>query len=237
VLVARDGRSLAQLPPGSRIGTGSPRRAAQLRALGLGLEVVDIRGNVDTRVRMVSDGVVDGVLLARAGLLRLGRGAEVTQVLDTSLMLPAPGQGALAAEARADDLAVLAALACVDDLVTRACVTAERALLARLEAGCAAPVGALAAVRDGDRLVLEAAVGAVDGSIMLRRSAAIPFASRSAPGASAGTASAEAPSTEAVALGEALAGDLLAGGAASLIPDGLASGRADPSAPAREGEP
>ena len=233
VLVARDGLTLAELPRGARIGTGSPRRAAQLRALGLGLEVVDIRGNVDTRLRLVADGVVDGVVLAHAGLLRLGRETEVTQVLDADLMLPAPGQGALAAEARADDAGVLAALATVDDPLTRACVVAERALLARLEAGCAAPVGAWASAgpntnsntnkEAGDesphRIRLQAAVGAVDGSVMLRADAELACPADAAPALA-----------DAVALGESLAGDLLIGGAASLIPT-------DPPAPAREGEP
>jgi hydroxymethylbilane synthase len=246
VLVARGGVTLAQLPAGARIGTGSPRRAAQLRALGAGLHIVDIRGNVDTRVRMVTDGTVDGVILAHAGLLRLGRAADVSDVLSTDVMLPAPGQGALAAEVRAGDMAARAALASVDDLIARSCVTAERALLARLEAGCAAPVGALATADQGHdggyRLSLSAAVGALDGSVMLRRCAS----------ASVQAAIAEAFSTEAHALGLALAGELLAGGAAELIPGGSvhsrtdsatdslpasSTRRAESSAPAREGEP
>ncbi len=101
VVVARDGLTLGELPAGSRIGTGSPRRAAQLHALGLGLEVVDIRGNVDTRLGKVASGEYDAVVLARAGLARLGRLDEVTEVLDPLQMLPAPGQGALAVECRA----------------------------------------------------------------------------------------------------------------------------------------
>src|SRR3954466_1284526 len=100
VLVARDGLTLGELPAGARIGTGSPRRAAQLRALGLGLDVVAVRGNVDTRLRDVAEGKLDGVLLARPGLPRLGRLDEATEVLDPLLMLPAPGQGALAVECR-----------------------------------------------------------------------------------------------------------------------------------------
>ena len=106
VVVARDGLTLGELPAGSRIGTGSPRRAAQLHALGLGLEVVDIRGNVDTRLGKVASGEYDAVVLARAGLARLGRLDEVTEVLDPLQMLPAPGQGALAVEGRADDAIV-----------------------------------------------------------------------------------------------------------------------------------
>lgn len=146
-LIARDGLALGELPPGSVIGTGSPRRAAQLRALGLGLEVVGIRGNIDTRMRKVFDGELDGVVLARAGLARVGRLDEITETIDPIQMLPAPAQGALAVECRADDVDVEHLLAStVDDKATRAAVTAERAVLARLEAGCSAPVGALADV-------------------------------------------------------------------------------------------
>ncbi|ETA66516.1 hydroxymethylbilane synthase [Haloechinothrix halophila] len=146
-LIARDGLALGELPPGSVIGTGSPRRAAQLRALGLGLEVVGIRGNIDTRMRKVFDGELDGVVLARAGLARVGRLDEITETIDPIQMLPAPAQGALAVECRADDVDIEHLLAStVDDKATRAAVTAERAVLARLEAGCSAPVGALADV-------------------------------------------------------------------------------------------
>ncbi len=150
VLVARGGATLAELPSGARVGTGSPRRAAQLEALGLGLAVVGVRGNVDTRLRKVGDGELDAVVLARAGLLRLGRADEATEVLDPLQMLPAPGQGALALECRSDDEELLAALGRLDDEDTRAAVTAERALLAVLEAGCSAPVGALAEVAEGE---------------------------------------------------------------------------------------
>ncbi len=146
-LIARNGLALGELPPGSVIGTGSPRRAAQLKALGLGLEVVGIRGNIDTRMRKVFDGELDGVVLARAGLARVGRLDEITETLDPIQMLPAPAQGALAVECRADDVDIEHLLAStVDDKATRAAVTAERAVLARLEAGCSAPVGALAEV-------------------------------------------------------------------------------------------
>ena len=131
VVVARDGLTLGELPAGSRIGTGSPRRAAQLHALGMGLEVADIRGNVDTRVGKVRSGEYDAVVLARAGLARIGRLDDVTEVLDPLQMLPAPGQGALAVEARADDPLALE-LAVLDDAPTRAAVTAERTVLATL---------------------------------------------------------------------------------------------------------
>ena len=154
VLVARDGLTLGELPQGARIGTGSPRRESQLNALGLGVEVVPIRGNVDTRIGKIVSGDYDGVLLARAGLLRLGRADEATEVIDPLQMLPAPGQGALACECRVDDDATTRLLHQLDDSDTRAAVTAERSLLATLEAGCSAPVGALAEIAEGaDALV------------------------------------------------------------------------------------
>jgi hydroxymethylbilane synthase len=146
-LVARDGLTLGELPPGSVVGTGSPRRASQLRALGLGLVVRGIRGNVDTRVRKVTDGELDAVVLARAGLARVGRLEVVTESLDPLQMLPAPAQGALAVECRVDDVDTEHLLQSVlDDQASRAAVAAERAMLAALEAGCSAPVGALAEV-------------------------------------------------------------------------------------------
>jgi hydroxymethylbilane synthase len=158
-LVARNGLTLGELPPGSRVGTGSPRRAAQLQALGLGLRIVPIRGNVDTRIRKVADGELDAVVLARAGLARLGRLGEITEVLDPIQVLPAPAQGALAVECRVDDMDTEHLLqSIVDDEATRFAVAAERAMLAALEAGCNAPVGALADVVEDldsdDRVVL-----------------------------------------------------------------------------------
>lgn len=178
-LVARDGLTLGGLPAGSTVGTGSPRRAAQLEALGLGLVVQPIRGNVDTRIGKVSSGELDAVVLARAGLLRLGRADEITETLEPLLMLPAPGQGALAVEVRSADADVVAAVAPLDDADTRAAVTAERALLAALEAGCSAPVGALAeVVEDSDgslTLSLRGFVGTTDGSFELRRSLVGPI--------------------------------------------------------------
>jgi hydroxymethylbilane synthase len=170
VLVARDGLTLTELPPRSVVGTGSPRRAAQLRALGRELVVVPIRGNIDTRLEIVRSGAVDAVVLARAGLARIDRLSEATETLDPARMLPAPGQGALAVECREDRTDVREAVVSLDDEDTRVCVTAERALLAALEAGCTAPVGALAEVRETPALVLHAFVGAVDGSAELRRS-------------------------------------------------------------------
>jgi hydroxymethylbilane synthase len=146
-LCARDGLTLGELPTGATVGTGSLRRAAQLAALGLGLTIVPIRGNVDTRLRKVADGELDSVVVARAGLARLGRLAEITEVLDPIQMLPAPAQGALAIECRVNDMDTEHLLgSTIDDELTRLAVTAERSMLAALEAGCSAPVGALAEV-------------------------------------------------------------------------------------------
>jgi hydroxymethylbilane synthase len=165
-LVARDGLTLGELPPGSTVGTGSPRRAAQLEALGLGLQIVGLRGNVDTRIRKVRDGELDAVVLAKAGLSRLGRLDVITEVLEPIQMLPAPAQGALAVECRVDDFDTEHLLrSIVDDQATRAAVAAERAVLATLEAGCNAPVGALADVvedlDDDGRVVLRLSLRAV----------------------------------------------------------------------------
>ena len=175
VVIARDGLTLGELPAGARIGTGSPRRAAQLHALGLGFDVVAIRGNVDTRIAKVASGEVDAVVLARAGIARLGRLDEVTEVLDPLQMLPAPGQGALAVECRREDLDLAAAVRdAIDDPSTRAAVGAERAVLATLEAGCTAPVGAMGEVaegEDGDELWLRAVALSHDGAVAVRRSA------------------------------------------------------------------
>lgn len=146
VLVARDGRKLADLPAGARIGTGSPRRAAQLRLLRPDIEMVAIRGNVDTRVGYVTSGRLDGVLLASAGLSRLGRIGEATELFDPADFLPAPGQGALAVECREQDTELCALLGRLEHTPTRNAVLAERALLAALEAGCSAPVGGYAHV-------------------------------------------------------------------------------------------
>ncbi len=175
-LVARDGLVLGELPPGSVVGTSSIRRAAQLRALGLGLEIRPLRGNLDTRLNRVSSGDLDAIVVARAGLARLGRLSDVTETLEPVQMLPAPAQGALAVECRSGDTALAALLGELDDPDSRAAVTAERVLLADLEAGCSAPVGAIAEVvesidDDGrvfEELSLRACVAAVDGSDVIR---------------------------------------------------------------------
>jgi hydroxymethylbilane synthase len=204
VLVARDGLTLGELPPGARVGTGAPRRMAQLRALGLGLEVVPIRGNVDTRMGRVASGELDAVVLARAGLARLGRLAAVTEVLDPIQLLPAPAQGALAVECRSDDIRVRELVAALDDRAARACVAAERSVLQALEAGCSAPVAAsaeLVEAEDGSAEVwLRASVTAIDGSDSVRDSISGPAAA-------------------AESLGRQLAAELLDRGAAVLMAD------------------
>ena len=199
-VVARDGLTLGELPAGSRVGTGSPRRAAQLHALGLGLEISSLRGNVDTRIGKVTSGEYDAVVLARAGLVRIGRLDEATEVLDPLQMLPAPGQGALAIECRATDAQLVAELATLDDDHARAAVTAERAVLATLEGGCSAPIGALAEVAEGE-----------DGNEIWVRAVAL-----SPDGALAVRMSASGSPADAEGVGSRLASEMLADGAARL---------------------
>ncbi|MFG2728951.1 hydroxymethylbilane synthase [Streptomyces canus] len=210
VIVARDALKFTDLPRGARIGTGSPRRMAQLnayaRAHGLDIETVAIRGNIDTRVRFVRDGELDAVVLAAAGLSRIGRIDEVTDFLSVDTVLPAPGQGALAIECTADNADLIAALGELDDPFTRVAVTAERSLLAALEAGCSAPVGALADLLADGQIVkemrLRAVVGTTDGSRTVQLSTTGPV-----------------PETydQAMALGRELAAEMLAQGAAGLM--------------------
>ncbi|WP_030687533.1 hydroxymethylbilane synthase [Streptomyces sp. NRRL B-1347] len=210
VLVARDGLAFAGLPDGARVGTGSPRRMAQLnayaRAHGLTIETVPIRGNIDSRIGYVRDGRLDAVVLAAAGLSRVGRLDEVTDFLSVDMVLPAPGQGALAIECAASNADLIAALAELDDPYTRVAVTAERSLLAALEAGCSAPVGALADLLADGQVVkemrLRGVVGATDGSSLVQLSTTGPV-----------------PGTEdqAMALGRELAAEMLAKGAAGLM--------------------
>ncbi|MGR6971959.1 hydroxymethylbilane synthase [Streptomyces cynarae] len=226
VIVARDALKFTDLPRGARVGTGSPRRMAQLNAYarghGLDIETVPIRGNIDTRVGYVRSGELDAVVLAAAGLNRIGRIDEVTDFLSVDTVLPAPGQGALAIECRAgntaQDAALIAALAELDDPFTRAAVTAERSLLAALEAGCSAPVGALADLpplsaplergdphADGQvvkEMRLRGVVGTPDGHTLVQLSTTGPV-----------------PEThdQAMALGRELAAEMLTKGAAGLM--------------------
>ena len=212
-LIGRDGGKLADLAPGARIGTGSPRRAAQLSVLRSDITCVPIRGNANTRLAKVRDGELDAVVLAYAGLARIGHTDLVSEIFEPDNMVPAPGQGALAVECRADATELAALLATIDHPATRAAVTAERSLLAALEAGCSAPVGGYAVGLAGtDRLHLDGVVlgvrsagqpGGLDGS-----AASVTMVIRER---------AEASATDAAWLGRELAARMLALGAADLM--------------------
>jgi hydroxymethylbilane synthase len=197
VLIARTAESLEALPDSARIGTGSLRRQAQLRHVRPDLRVESVRGNVDTRLRKLDAGQFDAIVLAEAGLKRLGLSDRISQVLPLDLMLPAVGQGALGIECRDDDASTLAALRSLDDSDSHAAVLAERALLAHLCGGCLAPIGALAQVKKG-QIQLSAVVLNSEGSRRI-------------------TASGDALPADAVSLGRRVADDLLAQGAAGLI--------------------
>lgn len=191
-LAARGGAKLADLPAGATIGTGSPRRAAQLLLLRPDLRPVPIRGNAGTRLGRIESGDVDAVVLAYAGLARLARLDAISQVFEPDEMMPAPGQGALAVECLASRPDLAAVLGVVDDPVSRTATEAERSLLAALQAGCSAPIGAYATGTDEIRL--DAIVVAADGGEALR-------------------ASAEGPAGQASRLGREVAADLLSRGA------------------------
>ncbi|MCE9548051.1 MAG: hydroxymethylbilane synthase [Planctomycetia bacterium] len=198
VLLSRDGQILDMLPAGARVGTGSLRRRTQLLHLRPDLSMHDIRGNVDTRLRKLDEGEFDAIILAEAGLKRLGLANRITQVLAQSKMLPAVGQGALAIETRADDVAAQAAVAPLEHPACRAAVVAERSLLAALDGGCLAPVGAWGRLNNAGQLLLDAVVLSADGTRRL-------FA--------AGQDNASA----AFQLGQRVADDLLRQGAGELI--------------------
>ncbi|MGO2110753.1 MAG: hydroxymethylbilane synthase [Pseudoclavibacter sp.] len=197
-----DGLHLADLPEGAKVGTGSPRRVAQLLASRPDLEVRDIRGNIETRLGFVTSGELDAVVLACAGLDRLGRSEAVTERFDLDAWPTAPGQGCLAVEVRAGER--IAGVAELDDPVSRAAVTAERLVLAALEAGCAAPVGAHATLSDG-ALRLWASVYATNGSAVLMASSSRPVEDEDGAPAVAADIAAE------------VSGSLLAQGAADLV--------------------
>ncbi|PUB29052.1 hydroxymethylbilane synthase [Promicromonospora sp. AC04] len=227
-LCARDGLTLATLGHNARVGTGSPRRAAQIRAARPDLDVVDIRGNVGTRLdrALGPDADLDAVVLAYAGLARLGRTEVISEVLDVDVVAPAPGQGALAVEVRTADIVsdagaapqvpdLAEAIHLLDHRPTRLAVLAERAVLARLEAGCAAPVGAHATLRPGavkgvgTVLELRSVVAAVDGSEEMSRRGETLLSQDVAP---------EVLDDAARALGISVAEHLLADGAERLAP-------------------
>jgi hydroxymethylbilane synthase len=197
-LIARDHMRLADLPRGAHVGTSSLRRACQLRSLRPDLRISDLRGNVDTRLRKLREGQCDAIVLAAAGLERLGWASEISEYLDPSVMLPAVSQGILGIETRADDEATAALLAALDDPAARIAATAERAFLARIGGGCQVPIGAYAQL-SGAMLTLSGLIGARDGRVVrgeLTRTANDP-----------------------AALGAQLADDLLDRGGRSLLTD------------------
>lgn len=204
-LVGRDGRSFDELPSGARIGTGSVRRRAQLWHARPDLAMLDVRGNVDTRLRKLDEGAFDALVLAEAGLKRLGLANRIVQVLPKSLVLPAVGQGALGLETRSDDDAARASVAALDDPSSHAAVLAERALLAALRGGCLAPVGAWGRMSADGALQLDAVVHSGDGS---RRIAA----------------EASGRPADAEAIGRQAAEALLAQGAAEMIREARPTG-------------
>lgn len=198
-LVSQGGLLLVQLPPGAVVGTGSPRRACQIAALRPDLRIEGIRGNVDTRLRKVDEGHYDAVVLAAAGLSRLGCLGKATEVFSPDVFLPAVGQGALAVQVRTNDQEARHVVAALDDPATRAAVTAERALERRLGGGCHAAVAALAEARDG-RVWLRALAGRPSGAMVRGQ--------------------AEGPEAEAEVIGARLAEELLSKGAAALLEGG-----------------
>lgn len=198
-LLSREGHTFEQLPQGAVVGTGSSRRRAQLWHRRPDLELRDLRGNVDTRIRKLHDGEFDAIILAEAGLKRLELDSHITEILPLEWYLPAVGQGALGIETREDDETTRAAVAVLDHAETHAAVVAERALLAGLRAGCLAPVGAWARMIDG-QLVLEAAVLSIDGRQRL-------------------AATRQGSPADAAALGKDAADELIVAGAAELIRD------------------
>lgn len=196
-LVSRDGIKLAQLPPGARLGTSSPRRAAQIKSRCPDLEVLNIRGNVDTRWRKVADGQYEATVMAAAGLLRLGWSEHISEYLSTEVCLPAVGQGALAVQVRQDDHRMKQVVSAIDHLTTRQAVAAERALLRRLGGGCQTPIAALGRM-EGVTLLLEGMVASPDGKQVIKDRA-------------------QGPAFEPEAIGYALAERLLSLGADKLL--------------------
>lgn len=194
-LIARDGLTLAELRRGARVGTSAPRRISQLKAIRPDLDIRPLRGNIERRMSYVENGELDAIILAYAGLVRGGYGDRPTEVFDPQVFMPAPAQGALAVECRTDDAAARAAIDKLADASATAESTAERSVLATLEAGCTAPVAATA-VRNGDKVALRAGVFALDGSRQLVE---------------------EAEGTDPAELGRRVAEALLERGAAALM--------------------
>jgi hydroxymethylbilane synthase len=197
VLVTRHRCTLAELPKGAKVGTSSPRRAAQVKALRPDVQIVELRGNVDTRLRKAAEEDYDGIILAAAGLIRMGWETEISEYLDPEVCLPAVGQGAMAVQVRSDDADTIETIATVDDSKTRAEVVAERAFLSALGGGCQVPFGALGKADDG-ALELEGMIAAPDGSRVIR-------------------ASVDGRSDEAESLGKALAEKMMGMGAGEIL--------------------
>ncbi len=195
-LVARSGATLATLPRGARIGTSSLRRACQLRSIRPDLDILDLRGNVDTRLRKLHDGQYDAIVLAAAGLVRLGLESVITELIEPDVMIPAVGQGVIGIEARAGDNRVLQRLAPLEDPAARLAITVERAFLARIGGGCQVPVGALARL-EGEELILDGMIGTRDGRLVRGRR--------------------RGPASEPSRLGAALADELLDSGGRALL--------------------
>ena len=202
VVVSRSGATLTELPAGAVVGTSSPRRAALVRVARSDLSVADVRGNVGTRIRKMHGGQYDALVLAAAGLVRLGRLDEAAEHLTPQLFTPAVGQGAIAVQTRAGDVELLGMLAAVEHEETRAAVTAERAFLRAMGGGCRTPMGAYGVV-DGGRLSVSGMAASVDGAQCYRA-----------------TVSGDAANAD--ALGEALAQRLLQDGASALLTEGVA---------------
>jgi hydroxymethylbilane synthase len=197
VVITADGTRFMDLPAGAKVGTSSLRRLAQLRALRPDLEYVSIRGNVDTRLRKLQEGQVGALIMAAAGLHRAGFADRITEYLSPEASLPAPGQGALAVEVRTADTAVQAVVAKVHHAPTAVAITAERALLGRLQGGCQVPIGAHARLKDG-RIYLEGLIASPDGATVIRHAA-------------------EGTEAEARVLGEQVADWLMAHGGAAIL--------------------
>lgn len=197
VLVSRKGLKLADLPAGSRLGTGSPRRKAQLMYFRPDLHLLDMRGNVDTRLRKIEEGLYDGAIMAAAGLLRLGRQNLITEYLSADICTPPAGQGAIAVETRSEEGQIKSIVRALDHNSTRIAVKAERAFLTRLGGGCLTPIGALGKI-EGSTLLLMGMVASPDGKVIFRNKV-------------------EGPAQEAENLGKSLAESMLRQGAGEFI--------------------
>ena len=197
VLISRHGRSLDELPRGAKVATGSLRRRSQLLNYRPDLEIVDIRGNVQTRLRKFEESRIDGMILAYAGLHRLGLDDRISEIISTDVLVPAVGQGSIAVEIREGDSRIAEVANKLDHAETRACITAERAFLRRLEGGCQVPIGGFATLENG-MLTLNGVVGSLDGKKVFRDRRS-------------------ATAEDAAQLGDSVAAALLAAGADSVL--------------------